>query len=155
MSRTTKALLLAGVITASLPAFAFRGGMGDGFEGGMKHDPMRRFEHMSLMLDLTDEQIAQVKPIIQKQMEDRSESRSKGEGRKGIMKELKAAIEEGASQTEITAIADKAANQTRDRILKRAETMMAIHKVLTPEQKEKLNKFQAMKHKRMSRNMSH
>lgn len=150
MKRTTKAILLAGVLTLSIPVLAFRGGMGDEF-GGRHHDPMKKFEHMSLMLDLTDEQIAQVRPVIEKQMERNNESDNKMDS----MRELHRAVESGANQAEIEAIADKIANSVKQRILDRAQAMTAIHQVLTDEQKEKLEKFKSLKEHRVSRHMKH
>ncbi|MFC3151548.1 Spy/CpxP family protein refolding chaperone [Litoribrevibacter euphylliae] len=150
MKKATKAILLAGVLTLSLPVLAFRGGMGDGFDG-RHHDPMQKFERMSLMLDLTDEQIAQVRPVIEQQMKDKVERHN----RKDSMRDLRKAIDNGASQAEIEAIADKAASAVKQRILDRAKVMSAMNQVLTPEQKEKLEKLKSLRENRMSRHMKH
>jgi len=164
-NKTIKTFFVAGMIAVSLPLLAFRGG--DGSEGHKEglHDPMRRFEHMSLMLDLTDEQIAQVKPVIQKQLQNRREARSnaqrheRGSQRHETMKLLDDAIDRGASQSEINLIADNAAEHAgermRNRILNRAEVMVAIRNVLTEEQKVKLEKLQQLRTRKMTHRMTH
>jgi Spy/CpxP family protein refolding chaperone len=140
-------VLLAGVLTLSVPVLAFRGGMGGGFEGGPHHSPMQRFERMSMMLDLTDEQIAEVRPIIEQQME----SNQAHPHPKKIMGELRQAISDGADQERVNQIAEAAGKGAKQRVLQKAEVMMAIRNVLTDEQKEKLEKMSEFREKRMSR----
>ncbi|GLQ31589.1 Spy/CpxP family protein refolding chaperone [Litoribrevibacter albus] len=151
MKKATKAILLAGVLTLSVPVLAFRGGMGEDFDGGRHHDPMQKFEHMSLMLDLTDEQIAQVRPIIEKNMKSGSPRKE----HRDVMRELREAVKNGADQSELNAIADKAARDVKEDILKKAEIMAAVRDVLTDEQKQKLEKLSDFKERKMSRFMHH
>ena len=164
-NKTIRTFFIAGMITVSLPLLAFRGGDGqEGHKDGI-HDPMKRLEHMSLMLDLTDEQIAQVKPVIQKQLQDRREARSsekrnqRGAQRHQAMKQLEEAIDRGASQAEINLIAEKAGEnageRVRNRILNRAEIMVAVRNVLTEEQKAKLEKLQELRSRKMTHRMTH
>ena len=139
MKKASKIILFARVIGFSASALAFGGGQDHHKRGG---NPQDRLEHMTVMLDLTNSQVEQLKPIFEKQMEGR---KSKGGERRAIMKELHQAINNGANAEEINSIADRAADQARSKVLKRAGVMQAVQDILTEEQKVKAGKLRALR----------
>lgn len=140
MKKASKIIVFTVITGLSVSAFAF-GGSDKGRHGA---DPMKRLEHMAVMLDLTESQVAQLKPVFEQQ-EDRHSAKG---SKKGLMKSLHTAIENGAGTNEINAIADQAADQARERVLKRAEVIQAVQNVLTDEQKMKAQEFRELRERR-------
>ena len=143
MKKITKAILLSSILVLSVPVLAFKGGAGHGLCG--KHlNPMQKFEQMSLILDLTDEQKSNILPLIEQQIKNKRS----GQNRKKLMKALHDVVEEGGNQTEIDAIAKQAANSESQRVLDQAKVMAAFNRVLTAQQKEKLKKLESLQHQK-------
>ena len=143
------AALALGVTLAAGMAFAQgpggrgpRGGHGD---GGDFLGPMA-----ATALGLSDAQKAEIKSIFE---QTREANRSIREQLKPIHEQQRAAVKEGKSDAELHALANSAAPLMAQLRASRLVAQAKMYKVLTPEQREKLESLRSNMRDRMERRM--
>ena len=148
MKHTTTTVIisavLAGSLAAAIPAFARgTGPQGDcghdrGGMTGMRGDPEARIEHMTRRLNLDDKQRDAVRAIVDKH---RAEMRTLHDKMTDNRKQLRALTAQGnADEAKVRALADAQGKNMADMIMLHTRVQSEIDKVLTPAQREQLQK---------------
>jgi Spy/CpxP family protein refolding chaperone len=135
---------LAGSLAAAVPAFARgMGPHGDcGHDGpgmsGMHGDPEARIEHMTRELNLSTSQRDSVRAIADKH---RAEMRALHDRMADNHKQLQALTAQGdVDEAKLRAVADAQGKDMADMIMLRTRMQAEIAKVLTPAQREQMQK---------------
>lgn len=136
LTRKTIAAILAGTLLAgSGAALSFGGpGMGGCNMGG---GPMGAVYQLN---DLTDEQRDK---LLQLQKERRGQMRALGDAMRDIRRQLMDAMDDGADDKTVQALAEKAGDQMTARILARAEAKKKVDAILTDKQRKELQSYGA------------
>ena len=148
--KTRKVLVLPIVIAAGL--FSVGAAQADsGWFGKGKHDrgerQYERMEHLSDMLDMTEEQEGQLKAILKSAKEDRKSTKV---SRKQMRKEMMLmSPDDPEFMTKVEQQADVAAAQMKSKMISFAKTRQEIHAILTDEQKQKMKRMMEKRMKRM------
>jgi periplasmic protein CpxP/Spy len=144
MKHTTTTVIisavLAGSLAAAVPAFAHgMGSHGDCGHGmGMHGDPEARLEHMSRRLNLDAKQRDAVRAIADKH---RAEMRALHDRMADNHKQLRALTAQGdVDEAKLRAVADAQGKDMADMIMLRTHMQAEIAKVLTPAQREQMQK---------------
>lgn len=139
-----KKLQITGIALALVGAFAVSTAIaGPGKRG--HHNPEHMFKRMAHHLNLDEAQMEQARAI---RAEMRPHMKELYEQRREIRKALGEAVRNGASQSEIDALAQQQGDNHAQLISKRAEMKGRIHGLLTDEQKQQLEEH---REKRMER----
>jgi Spy/CpxP family protein refolding chaperone len=113
------------------------GGPGIGY-GPHRFDPEARIERMADALDLTKEQRDKVRAIVDK---SRPQTRELHDKLADNRNQLRALMQQGnAKEADVRKLADAQGKLKADMIVQRTKVRSEIHAVLTPEQREKLQK---------------
>ncbi|SHJ36454.1 protein CpxP [Malonomonas rubra DSM 5091] len=142
------ALLIGTLVTSSIamaaPGFGkFRSGDCDGNGKGRQaitfeqHEERagQRLEKMTAILDLSEEQQAQVKQLLNNNWQERQDGRSEMQAARDAMREARQAepFNEGAFRTAVAEL-----NELKtDKMVERAQQKEELFALLTPEQQEK------------------
>lgn len=143
VSKAVMATLLAGGLAAAVPVFAYGhyghpgcGHKAHGAMGGGEGYSEIRIEHMAKRLDLTKDQLASVRSIVDKHraqlravLDQLAENRSR----------LRAfAAESAPDEAKLRTTADRQGKAIADLIVIRTEMKAQINKVLTDDQRKKM-----------------
>lgn len=118
---------------------------GDGDKHSLKKE-QKRLKRMTQKLDLTEQQVADIKAIYNAEHEQRQEhAQVRKADRKGASIR---ALDPSADdyQEQVVAIASQRGDAAEQRVLKHAEIMAKVHAVLTPEQQAKAAEHKARRH---------
>jgi Spy/CpxP family protein refolding chaperone len=150
MKHTTTTVIISAVLAGSLAAAvpAFARGMGPGPDGdcphgmsgmsGMHGDPEARIEQMVQKLNLDTKQRDAVRAIADKH---RTETRALRDRMADNHKQLRAVTAQGdADAAKVRDLADAQGKDMADMIVLRARMQAEIAKVLTPAQREQMQK---------------
>lgn len=112
----------------------------DGMKKGGMRGPMAQ-------LDLTAEQQAQIKAIMQQKYSGHKNDRTKYQAERAQMHQQMEALTNASTlnTAAVNRLADQQAAKTKQRFIERVQTQHAISQVLTAEQRAKLAKLQAEK----------
>ena len=156
MKKLTQSLLLGSIIaigmTSAGVAFAEHGkGAGCSHDKHMKmgrgdFDGERRLNRMTKKLDLSDEQRQQVKAIFDASQAERQALHENMQQNRETLRNLMAS--DNPVEADIRAIAETQGQLKADMIMMKTQTKLAIHAVLTDEQKAKM---QSMRDKHQGR----
>ena len=116
----------------------------DGMKKAMKKGGMRG---PMAQLDLTAEQQAQIKAIMQQKYSGHKNDRTKYQAERAQMHQQMEALTNASTlnTAAVNRLADQQAAKTKQRFIERVQTQHAISQVLTAEQRAKLAKLQAEK----------
>lgn len=148
--RTRMALVLPSVIAAGL--FTIGAANADaGWFGKDKHDRgehhYEKMEHLSDMLDMTDEQEIQLKEILKSAKEDRKSNKT---SRREMRKEMMLlSPDDPEFMVKVEAQADIAASQVKAKMLTFAKIRKDVYAILTDEQKQKMQRIMEKRMKKM------
>jgi Spy/CpxP family protein refolding chaperone len=112
--------------------------------GGMDHDPVRMMAHMSDRLDLTEEQQAQVGELLSASSQDSAADRKR-------LRELREELRESQGDfnpEQAQAMADEIGQITSRMVFETASTQAQVYKLLTPEQRQKMESMMAARAER-------
>ncbi len=120
-------------------------GQGQGALNFEKHEDRmgHRMEMMSTILDLTEEQKAQLEALMTQQWQDRQPLREKMHASRDALRELEAA--DTFNEADFLAKSIKQAELKTEMMVERAEMKQQIYALLTPEQQEKADKLAEVK----------
>src|SRR5713226_1863379 len=129
------ALALTGFLVWGATAFA----QGHGGFGGFGAHHGRMLQHLATLLDLSEAQTTQIRPIVEGKME----------AARPLLMQLRQnheafqqAIESGKTDTaSLQPLADQMGKTVAQLALLRAQTLVEIYPILTPEQREKAKKL--------------
>lgn len=107
------------------------------YKEGMKKGGMRG---PMAQLDLTAEQQAQIKAIMQEKYNGRKNDRTKYQAERTQMQQQVEALTNASTlnNAAVNRLADQEAAKTKQRFIERIQTQHAISQVLTPEQRQKM-----------------
>lgn len=144
ITRIIVSTALAGTLAVAAPAFARgmgpHGDCGPGMSGmaGMHGDPEAHIEHMVRTLNLSTAQRDAVRAVVDKH---RSEMRALRDRLADDHKQMGAVTaQDNLDETKLRALADAHGKDMADMIVMRARMQAEINKVLTPAQREQLQK---------------
>jgi Spy/CpxP family protein refolding chaperone len=148
-------VLLAGsLLLGSAAALAFGGGY-DGHHGGCQYGESRHggYGHGDRMyglkqLDLSDEQRNAFRDLFKSQRDGKREQR---DAMRDNREAIRDAIDKGASDSELRALADKQGKFVADRIMERAAFRAKVAEILTDEQEKQLQAFREERMERFER----
>ncbi len=148
MKHTTTTVIisavLAGSLAAAVPAFARgMGSQGDcghdrGGMSGRHGDPEARIEHMTRKLNLDSKQRDAVRAITDKHQTEMRTLRDRMEDNRKQLRTL--TVQGDADQNKVRTLADAQGKDMADMIMLRTQMQSEIDKVLTPAQREQMQK---------------
>jgi len=113
----------------------------------MDHDPGRMLTHMANRLDLSDDQQAQVKSIVEGGMEQSSADRKRLEELRGELKAMRDDFDQGQAQK----IADEIGEITGRMVYQFSSSYAEFYSLLTDEQKAELEQLKEERGERRDR----
>lgn len=138
-------VLIAGVVNVSAKDNRFGGPMDGpmfGRMGEMPHgmaEPAKRFELLTIALDLNESQQAQIKKIVKKERQQMKQYRTQMADDKTRLWALMS--EQPFNETEFRSLATKLADQKIDMMVNRVKTKQKVFAILSAEQQEKAQKI--------------
>jgi Spy/CpxP family protein refolding chaperone len=160
MNQKKSLKLIGSVMLASALTFASFGasaGMGEHHRCGGDHHKgemgIERLDKLGNMLDLSGDQMDKIQAIMKKAREDRNEHRNDRMNMRIAMMSLNPSASNYMNK--VDKLADKQAAEVKAKIHKMAKIRQQVYSILTKEQKQKLERFQARKQIEMQNKMAH